>query len=322
LFVALALSPAFADDHTLFAVGPDDGMIRSTDAGRTWTQHLVEAEDPPVFAVALSPEFVHDRSVFVATQSGVLRSSDAGTTWEATGQNSAVPMVSAGPSRADGKWCLVAAQTDQLVASTDAGESWRAMGKSFEGTIVSLACAPDGTWFVATHIAGALTVWRSTDDGGHWEPWLDGRHAALLPLAVSSAYAVNETVYVGLGSRVLTPMRDARETRHGRHRPLWRNVDLGAQIAALATTRDAEGGGVVFAATSAGIYVSRNGGERFSAWQPGPTATVAVAVSPNYARDRLVYALEVGGVLWRTRDQKPDEPTPARTSPSRSVWPT
>jgi photosystem II stability/assembly factor-like uncharacterized protein len=297
LFVALAFSPAFTDDRTLFAVGPDDGLIRSTDAGRTWTEHLVEAEDPAVFAVAVSPEFAHDRSVFAATQSGVLRSTDAGTTWEATSQDSSVTAITAARR-------LVVAETHRLLASDDAGETWCAMGEPFSGQIVSVACAPDGTWFVGTHVAGELTLWRSADDGEHFERWLVEPHAALLPLAVSSAYAVNETVYVGLGSRVLTPMRSARETRSGEHRPLWRSVDLGAQIAALAAPGDAASGRVVFAATSGGVYVSRQGGERFSAWQgsDGPAATVAVAVSPDYARDRLVYALEVGGVLWRRRD--------------------
>jgi hypothetical protein len=60
----------------------------------------------------------------------------------------------------------------------------------------------------------------------------------------------------------------------------------------------------VFAATSDGVYVSRDAGERFQAWSAdgGPRATIAVAVSPDYARDRLVYALEMGGAIWRRRD--------------------
>ena len=44
-------------------------------------------------------------------------------------------------------------------------------------------------------------------------------------------------------------------------------------------------------------YVSRDGGVSFTPWSDGlePKATVAVAVSPAYAEDRLVYGLGLGG---------------------------
>jgi hypothetical protein len=57
-------------------------------------------------------------------------------------------------------------------------------------------------------------------------------------------------------------------------------------------------------ATSLGPYVSRDGGASFTAWSEGlePPAVVAVAVSPAYAEDRTVYALGLGGTVWRRRD--------------------
>ncbi|MGE3273381.1 MAG: hypothetical protein AB7P40_31900, partial [Chloroflexota bacterium] len=61
----------------------------------------------------------------------------------------------------------------------------------------------------------------------------------------------------------------------------------------------------LFAATSAGVYVSRDGGASFSAWdddqEPGPC--VSVAISPAFATDRLVYALGLGGTVWRREDR-------------------
>jgi hypothetical protein len=49
------------------------------------------------------------------------------------------------------------------------------------------------------------------------------------------------------------------------------------------------------------VYVSRDGGEHFLPWDAigGPRAVIALAVSPNYTHDGLVYALGLGGTLWR-----------------------
>ena len=61
----------------------------------------------------------------------------------------------------------------------------------------------------------------------------------------------------------------------------------------------------LFAATSAGIFVSRDGGERFTSWSDGlePPAVVAVVPSPAYAEDRVIYALGLGGTIWRRQDE-------------------
>jgi photosystem II stability/assembly factor-like uncharacterized protein len=304
LLVGLALSPAFAHDRRLFAVGPDDGLMMSANAGLTWTSHVVQADAPAQFAVAVSPDFARDRLVFAASEAGVLRSRDAGATWEPTAHDSACAVLAAAPHRPDENWRLVVAQTNRLLASEDAGDTWWGMGEPFNGDIVSVSRGTEGTWFVGSVARDERTLWRSVDDGLHWERLLVERDGDLLPIAISAGYALDETVYVGAASRVLAPMRNAREVRHGERRPIWRSVDLGAQIAALATPADPENSRLVFAATSTGVYVSRDAGEHFNAWHAaaGPDATVALAVSPNYARDRLVYALEVGGRIWRRRD--------------------
>ena len=43
LLLALTFSPEFETDRTLFAAGPDDGVIVSHDTGRTWSAHLDRA---------------------------------------------------------------------------------------------------------------------------------------------------------------------------------------------------------------------------------------------------------------------------------------
>jgi photosystem II stability/assembly factor-like uncharacterized protein len=290
LLLALAPSPSFDADQRVFAAGPDDGVMVSTDAGRTWTAHLTGREDPRVFSIA-----AHDRSLFAATEAGVLRSRDAGATWSVVLEHGAASAVIA-PARGR---LIVALEHGRLLASDDDGETWRGIGADFDAEIVSVACTSDGTLFVGTSAADELTLWRCTADGINRERRLVERGGGFLAVAASP-----ETVYVGAGTRVLSPIRDTREIRSHERRPLWRSVDLGASITALTTASDAQRRRVIFAATSAGAFVSRDGGESFVPWRAdvGPDAILAIAASPNYARDGLVYALEVGGTIWRRRD--------------------
>ena len=52
------------------------------------------------------------------------------------------------------------------------------------------------------------------------------------------------------------------------------------------------------------VFVSRDGGVTYQPWSQGLTQLriTALAVSPAYREDRLVYALSLGGALWRRRD--------------------
>ena len=212
---------------------------------------------------------------------------------------------------------LVATTAGKLFASDDEGETWRALRPPPGGAeVISLAPSPgyarDRTIFAGTArstpdgTASEVTLWRSTDGGERWDPWLEQRGQQVLPVAVPPTYPDDGTVFVGLGGRVRTPMSQMQEVRSGARRPIWRSVSLGGDVAAitaLATSPNYRKDSTVFAATSNGVYLSRDGGQSFRAWSEGlsPANVLAVVVSPNYAADRLVYALGLGGTVWRRR---------------------
>ena len=124
-----------------------------------------------------------------------------------------------------------------------------------------------------------------------------------MALAVSPNYANDELVFAGLGPRVSKPLRHAREVRAGQRRPVWRSADLGAgavAVTAVAISPSFADDNTLFAATNAGVFVSRDGGDTYQPWSEGlvPPAVVALAISPTYRNDRLIYGLGLGGTIW------------------------
>jgi hypothetical protein len=59
-------------------------------------------------------------------------------------------------------------------------------------------------------------------------------------------------------------------------------------------------GGELFVASSAGVHVSSDGGRTFNACgEGGPRVVMAVAVSMPSDGERCLFALELGGTVWR-----------------------
>jgi lysophospholipase L1-like esterase len=90
---ALAISPNYTNDHTIFAgMGRAwdwyrGGMYRSTDGGNTWTPISNGLTYKEVWAVAISPNFSGDQTLFLTVWGGgVYRSTNSGNSWvEANG---------------------------------------------------------------------------------------------------------------------------------------------------------------------------------------------------------------------------------------------
>lgn len=318
--LGLVLSPAFARDQTLFVAGLRDGVSVSTDGGRTWAERNDGLEDAAILGLAVSPDYSSDRTLYAATEAGVFRSRDGGATWhQSPGASAPARAVTTGPGSGHAPPTVLAAEPGgRLLVSGDGGETWRTLREAFDGVeVVSLVLSPayarDRTIFVGTSRptldgAGELVLWRSTDGGERWERWLVERGADVLPLALPPTYPIDELVFAGLGGGVFKPLRHTREVRSQESRPIWRGVDLGngaVRVTALVASPSYRDDRKVFAATSAGVFVSRDGGETFGPWSEGlvPASVVALALSPSYAEDRLTYAIGLGGTVWRRRDE-------------------
>jgi hypothetical protein len=312
----LALSPAVAQDQTLFLAGLQDGVSVSRDGGRSFWACPGWPSGSAAVGLAISPNFGQDGTVFAATPDGMQISCDAGVSWHlASATSSPVRAVVTAPTAAGAAFTVLAALADSVLLISDAGgTTWRSVETDLgDAQIIALAVSPaygrDRTIFVATTSATEVVLWRSTSGGQRWHQWLvEPGRSDTLALALSPNYALDELVFVGLGGRVLIPLQHAREVRAGKRRPVWRGTDLGegaVAVTALASSPSYAEDRTLFAATNAGVFVSRDGGDSYHSWSEGltPTRTIALAIPPTYAEDRLIYALGLGGTVWRRRDQ-------------------
>lgn len=314
----IVTSPSFSRDRTLFAVGPEAGIRVSRDGGHTWANAGAGLSDSAVYRVAAAPGDAGDPDfcLFAATGAGIYRSRDSGVRWDMPTPGSAVPtgLIAAGTPTQGGIAPVFAALLDGgLIASDDDGAQWRPLDTPFDGdTVVSLACTSNRTLYVGTIRAastgtGAVTVWRSTDDGAQWVRWLEERGGGILPLATATGDA-RDTLFVGLAGRVMQPRRNAWQTRDGVRAPLWLGTALTtkegtATITALAvspTGRD----DAVFAATSAGVFRSHTHGRDFHQWSEGLTPLPILALATTDDAPALVFALGVDGTIWQRRNDE------------------
>jgi photosystem II stability/assembly factor-like uncharacterized protein len=316
---SLVASPTFSRDRKLVAAGPEAGVRVSRDGGHTWSD--AGLADAVVNAVAIAPIPGGDSSIIAATDAGILCSRDDGASWEAplAGGDTPVGTVIIGTAD-DGPVPVFAATLGgRLIVSDDGGERWRDIDVPFGGApIVSLACGPDRALFVGTiqHMpadhANEIVLWRSFDGGKNWARWLEERgDVETMPLAAlgnEASPGETDNIFLGRGARVRHPRRNAWQTRGGVRSPLWSEALLitragvPATVTALAASPNYRADGTVYAATSAGVFRSRDHGSTFDRWGEDRSSAPVIALATAHTADDaaiLVFALGVDGTIWR-----------------------
>jgi photosystem II stability/assembly factor-like uncharacterized protein len=169
---AVALSPSFATDHTLYA-GTSGGVLRSEDAGTSWVLGATPQPPPVITTLALSPDFARDGVMFAGSmEDGVLRSPDRGSQWHRWNfglLDLHILAMTVSPRFAEDATLLVGTDSG-IFRSTNSGRSWRQVGfPSNLAPVLSIVVSDDypkdDTIFVGTEASGLLL---SRDDGGSW----------------------------------------------------------------------------------------------------------------------------------------------------------
>jgi len=187
-FHALAFSPT--DPNTVF-FGHHNGIMRSTDGGRTWAALV----DRPNFdAMGLAVSRANPRQIFLAGHNIFQVSMDGGASWQPVAHNlpgTDIHGFAMSPDDPNRLFAMVAGQG--VFQSTDGGRTWQPLGGQLPKDVMALAI---GGGTPALLYAGSMSagVLRSSDAGQSWAPAMQGMGAGgVYTLAVSPA--APQTVY-------------------------------------------------------------------------------------------------------------------------------
>lgn len=219
---ALLTGVCFLDAGHGVAVGHDEVILTSGDAGHTWQRrHYAPEAQRPLLDVWCGSG---GRAIAVGAYSTYLTSSDSGASWsENKFAPAPVPGTKAGAAADDeaarggyhlnrivsgeGTRLYIAAEAGHLYRSDDNGASWHALASPYEGSFFGVLPLAGQTGAVlAFGLRGNL--YRSEDQGASWRR-IDTGTVAMLDGAAQ--FASGTAVIVGLSGSVLV-------SRDGGHR--------------------------------------------------------------------------------------------------------
>jgi photosystem II stability/assembly factor-like uncharacterized protein len=155
---AALLGLGIAGPNTLFAVGVNQTVLKSSDAGATWQRKTVRNIPAADFRVIRCADALR---CLIATQSGtqVVRTIDGGETFTSVvPSNDQTFAVEFGA----GSRAIAAGALGSAEVSNDAGSTWTAVGNRIAGSFLTLAAASDSV----AYAGGRQGVLARTGDGG------------------------------------------------------------------------------------------------------------------------------------------------------------
>ena len=184
---SLAFSPHYEQDGVIFAGTLEDGVFVSQDRGYHWHTWNFGLLDLNILALAISPAFAKDETIFAAVESGIFRSTNGGRAWRETPFDvDCAPVLSLALSpqfgeggsaeaslpTASGGVLFAGTEGHGLFKSEDGGQSWKRLApdrirNSLDAILLSPNYPADPHLLALT--GGTLLF---SDDGAEtWRPW-------------------------------------------------------------------------------------------------------------------------------------------------------
>ena len=160
----ILLSPEFERDGMGFAATTGHGVLRTTDSGASWVFRNIGLSNREVTALALSPTFNMDLTLFAGVIDGLFKSETVGERWRLSPiEPDALPLSGVAFAR---NAVIAGSETKGLYHSSNRGENWSKRSAFSSGPINMLATSRSAT---RVAVATLMVVATSTDYGETWE---------------------------------------------------------------------------------------------------------------------------------------------------------
>ncbi|MFN7994634.1 MAG: BACON domain-containing carbohydrate-binding protein [Bryobacteraceae bacterium] len=206
-FISVAVSPNFAQDHTVLAATAllsikmgTQVVMKSTDAGVTWSVVPNLSNNSVLAGVAFSPAYGQDQTMYVAAGAGLFRSTNQGSSWTAM-TNQSMKSLALSPQFATDNMLFVVTTANTVLKSTDRGQTLTPIPvpAPLQSGVTQVAVSPnyasDNTLLLGT---GADGIFKSVNGGAAWAPVTTGLTLpSVTALTFSPAFATDQTAFAG-----------------------------------------------------------------------------------------------------------------------------
>jgi photosystem II stability/assembly factor-like uncharacterized protein len=181
---AVAPSPRYASDRTLYLTGAGGEVLRSTDGGETWTPvgTWPGGTYSPAHLVVLPPNYPADGTIFAGGPEGFWRLPAGATVWEpaASGliSDTYVTAIAVSPHYVTDTTLLATASWQEapsgpmhygVYRSTDGGQHWALSNAGLpDGPLGGIAFSPHFAFDQMAYVPVEDALYRSLDGGASW----------------------------------------------------------------------------------------------------------------------------------------------------------
>jgi len=298
---AMAISPDYASDQTLFIGTKFDGVWKTTDGGSSWVKASSGLTISNVHSLAISPNYAADETLFAGTSDGgIFKMTDEGDNWTRVDggvTNSDVVALAISPDYANDGHVFAATSGEGVFASIDWGDTWitRSNGLIYmwlNDIAISPDYANDETLFAVEYHG----IYMSANQSHTWT--VASAITGTSALAFSPDYVSDQTLFAGGGQLFKSTDGGSSWARVGGD-PGW------ADIRTLGISPNYESDETLFAGDfwGGGVFKSEDGGQN---WQQVLSGRYnhALSLSPAYISDQTVFVGRgTAGGIWKSVDR-------------------
>jgi photosystem II stability/assembly factor-like uncharacterized protein len=175
---ALVVSPDYARDGIVLAGTVEDGVFSTSNRGGHWVAWNFGLLDLNTICLAISPDFAHDETLYVGTDSGIFRSTNGGRAWrEVDFPLELAPVLSLALSPAYSEDGILFAGTEShgLHRSEDKGRNWTRLGEDVvRNAVNAILLSPEFPEKVDVLVMLGEGLLLTRDGGKSWSKWESG----------------------------------------------------------------------------------------------------------------------------------------------------